>query len=48
MQIVIDSEPLFKRKYQRVDARPARVDQRAVDVKKQKAFLRFCHGKNDE
>ena len=37
-QIVIDSEPLFKCKFQRVDARAARVDQRAVDVEKQQAL----------
>ena len=38
VQIVIDSEPLFKCKYQRVDSRAARVDQRAVNVKKQQAL----------
>jgi len=48
VQIVIDSEPLFKCKYQRVDARAARMDQRAVDVEKQQALLCFCHTKNDE
>ena len=35
MEIVIDSEPLSECKYQRVDARAAGVDQRAVDVEKQ-------------
>jgi hypothetical protein len=31
-----------------VDSRAARMDQRAVDVEKQQAFLRFCHTENDE
>ncbi len=42
VQIVIDSEPLFKCKYQRVDARAARMDQRAVDVEKQQALCSRC------
>ena len=40
VQIIIDSEPLFKSKYQRVDTRAARMDQRAVDVEKQQALVR--------
>ena len=48
MQIIIDSEPLFKRKYQRMDTRAAGVDQRAVDVEEQKAFLLFYHTKDGE
>ena len=43
VKIVIDSEPLFKCKYQRVDARAARVDQRAVDVEEKKSLWRVCH-----
>jgi len=31
-----------------MDTRAAGVDQRAVDVEKQKAFLRFSHTNNDE
>ena len=42
VEIVIDSEPLFKCKYQRVDARAARMDQRAVDVEKQQALCSRC------
>ena len=42
VQIVIDSEPLFKCKYQRVDARAAGMDQRAVDVEKQQALCSRC------
>src|SRR5215813_4818863 len=45
VQIIVDSEPLLKCSYQRVDSRAARVDQRAVDVEKQQAFLIFCHVK---
>src|SRR4029077_10531782 len=42
VKVVIDSEPLFKCKYQRVDTRAARVNQRAVDVKKQQALCSRC------
>ena len=48
VEIVIDSEPLFKCKYQRVDARAARVDQRAVDVEKKKSLWLLSCRKNDE
>jgi hypothetical protein len=48
VQIIFDSESLFKSKYQRVDTGASRVDQGAVDIEKEQAFLRFCHTKNDE
>jgi len=47
-QIIINIEAFFERAYERLDTRAAGVDQRAVDVEKQKAFLRFSHTKNDE
>ena len=48
VQIVINAEAFFESRLERVDARAARMDQRAVDVEKQQALLCFCHTKNDE
>ena len=48
VQIIINTEAFFECAYERVDTRAAGVDQRAVDVEKQKAFLRFSHTNNDE
>jgi hypothetical protein len=47
-QIIINTEAFFECAYERMDTRAAGVDQRAVDVEKQKAFLRFSHTNNDE
>ena len=48
VQVIIDSEPFFECNHQRVDTRAARMDQGAVYVEEQKAFLRFGHAKDDE
>ena len=47
-QIIINTEAFFERAYERLDTRATGVDQRAVDVEKQKAFLCFSHTNNDE
>src|SRR6266478_3896531 len=42
-QIVINLEALFESRLERLYARAARMNQRAVDVEKEKAFLCLCH-----
>jgi hypothetical protein len=48
MQIVINPEALFESQLERMHTRAARMNQRAVDVEKEKPFLRLGHTKNDE
>src|SRR5215469_1458881 len=43
VQIVIDSESLLKRNYKRMNTRAPRVDERAIDIKKQETFSRSFH-----
>ena len=48
MQIVSDTEALFKGRFERLNTRASRMDQRPVDVEKQEAScncgLHFCSG----
>ena len=48
VQIIINAEAFFESRFERLYARAARMDQRAVDVEEQQAFLCFFHTKNDE
>ena len=48
VQIIIDPEALFESQLERLHTRSARMNQRAVNVEKEKPFLRLCHTKNDE
>src|SRR5215467_11970508 len=43
VQIIINPEALLESQLERLDTRAARMNQRAVDVEKEKAFLRPCH-----
>src|SRR5947207_4440546 len=45
VQIIINPEALFESQLERLYTRAARMNQRAVDVEKEKAFLRLCHVK---
>ena len=41
VQIIINAEAFFESRFERLDARAARVDQCAVDVEEEQAV--FCH-----
>ena len=41
VQIIINTEAFFESRFERVDARAARMDQGAVDVEQKQAFLTF-------
>src|SRR5215471_7397175 len=45
VQIIINPEALFESQLERLYTRAAGMNQRAVDVEKEKPFLRLCHVK---
>ena len=48
VQIIINPEAFFESQLERLYTRAARMNQGAVNVEKEEAFLHLCHTKNDE